>query len=433
MHLRMRARLTFAPLVVTIVGTASACSEPAGPTYHTDIAPLFAANCASCHQAGGIGPFSLVTYDDVKPYAALAAELTAARIMPPMTVDNSGDCRTYKDARWLSDDEIALVSAWAAAGAPEGEPPATPLAIPAIDVLDDANLVVEMAEAYTPKGNEEFPNDDYRCFFLDGPDADAFVNGFEIVAGQPQEVHHMLLFALLTDDAEAQAQLLDDEDAEPGWECFSTPIDEDISLVAGWAPGTNVMRYPEGTGLFVPGGRRMVMQLHYNLLAGPGVPDLTALKLRTIASVEKEGALAPIADDELEVPPGKDSATYEFSFPLVGLAEDLEVHGVFPHMHQLGRTLRFELRPLGATDDTDAFCMTDVQHWDFQWQQLFLYDAPVRVTPADVLHVSCTYDTTSRTEPTYWGEGTQDEMCLVFAYVTRANGGPIADLFEHEH
>lgn len=425
-------RIGFLPLSLVVIFASAACSE-ATPTYHQDIAPLFANHCASCHQAGGIAPFPLVSYDDAKPYAQLAADLTRDRIMPPMTVDNSGACRTYKDARWLSDDEIAVIAAWAAAGAPEGSAPDAPPPIPAIDALDDANLALEMAEPYTPRGNEEFPNDDYRCFFLDAPPDDAYVTGFEIIAGQPQEVHHMLLFTLLTPEIEAAAQILDDEDEGPGWECFSTPVDEDISLVAGWAPGTNVMRYPEGTGLFVPGGRRLVMQLHYNLLVGTPVPDQTALKLRTVPSVLKEAALAPIADTDLEVPPGEAAASYSFSFPLVGLAEDLEVHGVFPHMHQLGKTLRFELRPLGAEDGTDAFCMTDVPRWDFQWQQLFLYEEPVRVTPADVLHVSCTYDTTPRTETIRWGEGTQDEMCLVFAYATRKNGGPIADLFEHEH
>jgi mono/diheme cytochrome c family protein len=422
------------PLVVALAALVwpAACPAPpsSAPVYHRDIAPLFAEHCVQCHQDGGIAPFPLVTYADAQANAENAAIFVSARLMPPMTVDNSGACRSYQDARWLTDAEIALIVAWADAGAPEGAPPDTALPIDPPDALGDANLFVEMDRPYTPKGNAEFPNDDYRCFFLDGPDADAYVNGFEIVAGQPQEVHHMLLLATLTAEAEQAAQDLDDDDADPGWQCFSTPIEEDISLIAGWAPGKNVMRYPEGTGLLVPAGRKLIMQIHYNLLAGPGVPDLTALKLRTVATVTKEGALFPVVDTDLQIPPGDPAAKFAFSIPLAGLSEDLDVHGVFPHMHQLGRTLRFELQPLGDTDPADAYCMAHVPRWDFNWQELFLYERPIRMTANDVLKVECTYDTSSRSAPVFWGEGTQDEMCLVFMYVTRTGGGPLSELFD---
>jgi hypothetical protein len=428
MHFSLRISLaTWSLTLAVLLGC-----EPAavGVTYHKDIAPLFAEQCVQCHQDGGIAPFSLVTYADAAANADAAAIFTKARLMPPMTVDASGACRTYEDARWLEDEEIALIEEWANAGAPEGEAPDVPLEIPPVDALTDANLFVEMAEAYTPHGNEEFPNDDYRCFFLNGPEADAYVNGFEIVAGQPQEVHHMLLLSLQSPGAEEQAQALEDADDQPGWECFSTPIDEDITLIAGWAPGTNVMRYPEGTGLFVPGGRKMIMQIHYNLIAGPGVPDVTALKLRTVPAVAKEGAMFPIVDTNMTLPAGENATKFSFKQPLVGLPEDLQVHGVFPHMHQMGKQLRFDLQPLGDDNPDNAFCMADVPLWDFHWQQLFLYEDPIVVTPADVLKVECTYDTSARDGPTFWGEGTQDEMCLVFVYVTRANGGPLSELVD---
>ena len=60
------------------------------------------------------------------------------RTMPPFAVDNSGSCHTYKDARWLTDDELDLIAAWDAAGAPEGDGTPTGVAtvLPSLDNPD---------------------------------------------------------------------------------------------------------------------------------------------------------------------------------------------------------------------------------------------------------------------------------------------------------
>jgi mono/diheme cytochrome c family protein len=416
-----------------VVGCEGPAEGPTGTTYHADVEPLLMTHCASCHQAGGIAPFALLTYDDAFANKDAIAFSVANRRMPPWNLDNTGDCKTYRDARWLEDDEIALITGWVDNGAPEGERPGQALAPPPPDHLDDEGAVyLEMAEPYTPTPQPDFPGDDYRCFFLDpGNTADAFVTGFEIVPGQPQEVHHMLLFSLLETDAEQQAQALDDDDPAPGWTCFGAAgdgVDEgDILLLAGWAPGTNVKRYPEGTGIFVPANRRMVMQIHYNLLGG-AAPDLTGIKVALEATVDKQAMLLPLADDSFELPPNEPLVTFDFSQSLFGLAEPLEVHGVFPHMHKMGQTLRVTKGAIGDLDGSDAECLADVPRWDFSWQEVAFYDEPVLVDGSNQIDVTCTWDTSGRTTPTFWGEGTSDEMCLAFVYVTRTNGGPVSDL-----
>ncbi|MDP2345859.1 MAG: hypothetical protein Q8O67_33275 [Deltaproteobacteria bacterium] len=423
-------------IVVSVIAAATtACEnpEPTGTTYHKDIAPLIQTNCNSCHQPGGIAPFELLTYDDVFTNKDAIAFSVANRRMPPWNLDNTGDCKTYKDARWLDDDDVALIVDWVAAGAREGTRPGQALTPPEPDRLDDDNAIyLEMAEPYTPTPQPESPTDDYRCFFLEpGNTADAFVTGFEIVPGQPQEVHHMLLFSLLEAGTEAQAQALDDDDELPGWTCFGAAgdgIDEDeLLMVAGWAPGSNVQRYPAGTGVLVPANRRMVMQIHYNLLSG-AVPDLTGVKVAFEATVDKEAMLLPLADDSFELPPNEPLVTFDFTQSLFGLTEPLEVHGVFPHMHTMGQTLRVERRPIGDVDGSDLECLVDVPRWDFSWQQLAFYDEPVLLDGADQVDVTCAWDTSGRTAPTFWGESTTDEMCLVFVYVTRVNGGPLSDI-----
>jgi hypothetical protein len=421
----MSKRAFFTLVTLATIG----CTQAKGPpTYHKDIAPLFATQCAQCHQDGGIAPFALTTYADVKDKAQQIAFAVDTRLMPPSTIDDSGSCQTFDNARWLSDEQIATIKDWADSGAPEGDPlPPPPL--PTLDSLDDANFSVEMPEEYQPVPSSDHPNDDYRCFVLDGPEADGFVTGYEILPGVRREVHHMILVASLDAQTDQSVQALDDADPGPGFSCFSNIFDGNVNVLAGWAPGKDVVRYPDQTGLQVKGGHKLVMQIHYNLLSGPPLPDATALKLRTVPTVAKEAMIAPIADDGLTVPPGKRNASYSFIQPLAGMTGDIEVYGVFPHMHTLGQTLSFSLHPLNDDNPKDSYCMADVWKWDFHWQQLFFYNQPITVTPDDVISVTCTYDTSHRTTPVTWGEGTQDEMCLVGVYIARPNGGSLDGLF----
>jgi hypothetical protein len=90
----------------------------------------------------------------------------------------------------------------------------------------------------------------------------------------------------------------------------------------------------------------------------------------------------------------------------------IKLYGVGPHMHTLGQTLHVE------TTGEHGQCLADTPRWDFHWQSLWWYNTPLRVRPTDTVHLTCTYDTSSRMTDTHWGEGTSDEMCLVFFYVT---------------
>ena len=409
-----------------------ACPAPGdkAPTWSADIAPLYARQCMACHQEGGIAPFPLTTYAEAKETAEMAAAATAARRMPPWNVDNSGDCQTYRDARWLSDDEIALIDAWVEAGAPEGDAVKDPAKPPTLDTLTGDDVVtVQMAESYTPRPSEEHPSDDYHCFILDpGLTEDRFLTGFEIQPGQPTEVHHMLAYALLSDEAEQAADALDAAEEGPGWTCFGGGGVDGINLLAVWAPGTNVLRYPEGTGVRMKAGHRVVMQIHYNLAAG-AEPDRTTLRLQTTPSIEKEAVLAPLSNNDIELPPGQSSVDLSMTVPLLGLGvEAIELHGVFPHMHTLGRTMRYEAKDTFDETEDSTLCLTDVPDWDFNWQQVHFYESPLILTAEQSVRLTCTWDTTSRSEVTRFGEGTGDEMCLVFSYLTLPGGGSIPGL-----
>ena len=89
-------------------------------TFSRDVAPILHRNCLICHRNGEGAPFELRTYDDARKRARQIAEVTARRYMPPWLP--APEPVAYQDVRRLTDQEIATLARWAAAGAPEGDP-----------------------------------------------------------------------------------------------------------------------------------------------------------------------------------------------------------------------------------------------------------------------------------------------------------------------
>src|ERR1700689_1330898 len=74
-------------------------------TFNRDIAPIIFQSCARCHRPGESGPFSLLTYDDVKKHARQIAVVTRDRFMPPWLPE--AQSLKFADEMRLSDAEIA--------------------------------------------------------------------------------------------------------------------------------------------------------------------------------------------------------------------------------------------------------------------------------------------------------------------------------------
>ncbi|MBL8602366.1 MAG: hypothetical protein JNK72_10630 [Myxococcales bacterium] len=396
------------------VPSADVPAQPvASPTWAEHVAPILYNTCVGCHRAGEIGPFPLVSYEDARNVAPLMRRVTAERSMPPTVVNATGACQNYRsDVRRLTDAEIATIGRWVEQGTPQGDPRRAPPLPPSPSGLTEADVRLDIGTTYMPNASR---TDDYRCFIADpGITEDRYVTAFEVIPGEPRVVHHVIVYSLPNATAQQAAERQDAQDTTPGYECFGGPGVDGSMPLAIWAPGGVVTRFPRNTGLLANAGRKVVIQVHYNL-AGGSLPDRTRVNLLTARAVTAQGFLVPYRPDRVELPPRMTEAVASDVLDLGNLQglPQVFVYGVAPHMHTLGRTLRVDV-----LRNDERHCLVDVPRWDFHWQQIAFYDQPFTVRRGDRVSIRCSYDTTSRSAVTRWGEGTQDEMCLNYFYIT---------------
>src|SRR5215471_20520120 len=112
--------LAVACLVGCAAGSVAQGLSADSVTYYAQIAPIVLKDCSPCHRPGESGPFSLLTYEDVKKRATQIVKVTSSRFMPPWLPEPGyGE---FKEERRLTDAQIKLFDEWVKQGTPAGTP-----------------------------------------------------------------------------------------------------------------------------------------------------------------------------------------------------------------------------------------------------------------------------------------------------------------------
>jgi hypothetical protein len=391
------------------------------PTWHGDVAPIFARSCDGCHAPGGVGSPTWSGPDEAAAWAPAIAVAVGSRAMPPWQA--SPGCAEYTGDFSLTDEEVEQVVAWAEAGGPVGDPAsAAPLPEPFRPAtLDRVDVELRLPEPYTPRADAG--PDDYRCFLMELPfDEDVWVTGYEMLPGNTSAVHHIIPFLIDPDDV-ATYEAMDAADPGPGYLCYGGPGGDIDSLLrtrwlGSWAPGSGASVLPEGTGIRVRPGGRVAFQVHYNLAAADGAADQSGLALQIERERQGWAELQPWTDVQwvlgvgMEIPPGSTGTTHTFRYT-AGPGDDFSFRTASLHMHQLGQRAHMKVQRADGSED----CLLDIGAYDFNWQREYSLVDPVPVRPGDTIELSCTWDNPTD-ETVRWGEGTGDEMCLGIALIT---------------
>ena len=396
-------RLLLVALVVVAAGALPVVSAAPDPTFTRDVAPIVQQHCQECHRGGG--PFHLITYDQVYRRRAKILETTRARTMPPWKpVAGYGD---FVGVRGLSNEEIAMIARWVETGAAEGDPgdlPSRPV-FEAAASRGTPDLVLR-SEPFTVPGRG---GDVYRCFSV--PTAfteDRYFTLTEAVPGNGRIVHHMLAMV----DASGGSANIRPTDWSPGYPCFGGPRVKIDGYLGAWAPAARPWVMPEGVGIRLPAGARVVIQMHYHNAGPTPESDRTELRLHAATTpIVKRLHFARVGSFRFTIP--ADVARHEIEASMF-VDRPMSVIAIHPHMHLLGR----EMKAWAKLPDESTRPLVHIDDWDFNWQGFYFYRTPVALPRAAWIELTAAWDNSAANarnpnrppKPVQWGERTVDEM-----------------------
>ncbi|MCI0435120.1 MAG: tetratricopeptide repeat protein [Gemmatimonadetes bacterium] len=414
------------------------------PDFTAHVAPILAEHCLECHRTDGPAPFPLDTWEHAHDLAARIAAVAGERRMPPW-LPGPADV-ALADARTLSDREIAILQRWADTGAQPGDAgESSDLSIRVAGgqeswTLGEPDLVLELEPPFMlPPGSADAathqatptdaaatrpPPDVFRNFVLSVPvDRVRWVRAVEFQPTDARVVHHLVMAV----DTTRASREEDARDADPGFEGMfaRSGARSPGGFLVGWTPGKTPRANPEGFAWPLVPGSDLVLQMHLRPLAGPVHAGMRIGLWFADREPERTPLLIRLGGQTLDIPAGEAGYAVTDS---VRLPVEVELFGVYPHAHYLGRTMRaWAVLPNG-----EERVLLRIDDWDFNWQDAYAFERPVRLPAGTVLRMRYTYDNSAGNPRNpnrpparvVYGPGSTDEMAELWLQAApRATAG----------
>ena len=367
-------------------------------TFSKDIAPILQNRCQSCHRPGQIAPFTLMNYDDAVRHSAMIKEVTTQRRMPPWHADPRFG--HFSNDRRLSKEELQTLVAWVDGGKPRGNDKDLPKPRMWVEGWShgEPDLVISMPEEFSVPAEGVVA---YQNWILDTKfTEDKWVRIAEARPGNPAVVHHIVAYIM--------------KEGQRG------PVGSDgaINILVGWAPGDLGLVCPPDTAVRVPKGARLRLEMHYTP-NGMAVKDRSSIGLTFAKEPPKyEMFLNEFANTAFEIPPNHPHFKAEAS---LRLRADARILSFSPHQHWRGKDFTYEV----VYPDGKRETLLSVPRWDFNWQNVYRFQEPIKLPKGARLHAVAHWDNSSfnlrnpdPTKPVKFGLQSWEEMMVGFvAYV----------------
>ena len=341
------------------------------PDYATEIAPIIAEQCASCHREGGIGPFAMDSHLMLQGWSPMIREVLLTKRMPPTQVDPY--IGHFSNARYISDLDLQRLVHWIDAGAPRGGADIDPLT--ELQFPDRREWQLGEPDFIVKAPTHEIPATgvlDYINIEVELPfEEDKWVRAVQYIAGDEAVLHHLLSYVTAPREA-VQGE-------------SPVAINASPRFLEGYAPGkVDAITFPQNTGVYIPQGHNLAMQFHYTP-NGRATVDETLLGLYMHDDPPDYENFTQSVSGMFRIPPfaGNHAASAEYVF-----AEDVVVTGLRPHMHFRGKDMKLSAElPDGSITE-----LLSVPNYSYAWQPTYALEEPVNLPAGTMVHVTGTFD-----------------------------------------
>jgi hypothetical protein len=437
----------------TRMSSQGLATPPQAPTFYKDVQPILQKSCESCHRPGQVGPFSMRTYQETRPWARAMKAAVSTRRMPPWLADPTYG--HFNNDRSLSQTDIEAIVAWVDGGAREGDAkdaspaiewpeggfqikPDVVVDIPAYDV--PATGVIEWVRIAMPAPFKE----------------DTWVTSVEFMPGAPEVVHHQCM-ALVKHTPTRPYNVFEWVEIprdDNGVALRNVPANlrnatsNDVIVYYREVGGTEVKRRESGSlvqhggnefcylpglpyedyrsmdaGSFVPAGSDITLSLHYTP-NGLAVTDRSRLgftvakrrpskrlldQSRDDSSEVRDSVVSKSGIQQLKIPPYEPN--YVAPKTVTTFTQDMELVFFRPHAHQRAKSVQYKLfYPDGREE-----IVLNVPRYDFNWQ--LTYRTSLKIPKGSRIETQFIYDnsTANRYNPdpsqtVYYGDQSWEEM-----------------------
>jgi peroxiredoxin len=392
------------PVAGCFIGRARPAEPRTDVTYAKHIAPIMQKYCQECHRPGQVGPFSLMTYKQARSWAETIREVVLDNRMPPWHADPRHG--SFANDRSLTKQDRELLLAWIDNDCPKGDdrdmPP--PRQWPQGWQIGTPDLVLTMKEPFKVPAEAPKGGIPYQRFTLEASfPEDVWVQAVEARPGNRAVVHHMLVF--IGDPPATTAEVVGDR-----------------KVLVGYVPGSRPAVYPEGLGLRIPAGSKLVLEMHYT---ANGTEQLDRSQVAVVfakAPPKHEVRTRFVNNRDFVIPPraANHRATASTTF-----AKDSVLLALSPHMHVRGKSFTFRVvYPDGRTE-----VLLSVPRYDFNWQHIYALKAPLRLPAGTRIECEARYDNSASnpnnpdpSSAVRWGDQSWEEMLVGLLWYYHADG-----------